>query len=49
MNGTTFRAYLEQMLSPTLAHGNVVVMDNLSAHQGAGVGQAIQARSAMLL
>jgi len=49
MNGTTFRAYLEQMLAPTLAHGDVVVMDNLSAHQGAGVGQAIQARGTTLL
>jgi len=49
MNGTTFRAYLEQMLAPTLALGGVVVMDNLSAHKGAGVGQAIQARGAMLL
>jgi hypothetical protein len=49
MNGATFRAYLEQMLAPTLAPGDVVVMDNLSAHKGVGVGQAIQARGATLL
>jgi len=49
MNGTTFRAYLEQMLAPTLAPGDIVVMDNLSAHKGEGVGQAIQAGGAALL
>ena len=37
------------LLAPTLAPGDVVVMDNLSAHKGAGVGQAIQARGATLL
>ena len=49
MNGTTFRAYLEQILAPTLAPGDIVVMDNLSAHKGVGVRQAIQARGATLL
>jgi len=49
MNATSFGAYLEQILAPTLAPGDVVVMDNLSAHKGAGVGQAIQARGAALL
>ena len=49
MNGTTFGASPEEMLAPTLAPGDVVVMDNLSAHKGAGVGQAIQVRGATLL
>ena len=34
MNGEVFRAYVEQMLWPTLQPGDVVVMDNLSAHKG---------------
>jgi transposase len=37
------------MLAPTLAPGDVVVIDNLSAHKGAGVRQAIQARGVTLL
>jgi transposase len=37
-----FRAYVEQELVPTLHEGDVVVMDNLSAHKHAGVVAAIQ-------
>lgn len=32
-----FLAYLEQVLAPTLAAGDVVVMDNLQPHKAAGV------------
>ena len=32
MNGNVFRAYVEQVLVPSLAHGDVVIMDNLPAH-----------------
>ena len=32
MNGTIFLAYVEQCLAPTLKPGDIVVMDNLSAH-----------------
>ena len=49
MNGTTFRAWVEQMLAPTLAPGDIVVMDNLASHKVAGVRQAIEARGATLL
>ena len=35
MNGITFRAYVEEMLAPILAPGDIVVMDNLSAHKEA--------------
>ena len=49
MNGTAFRAYVEQMLAPTLRPGDIVIMDNLSAHKVAGVRQAIEARRAELV
>jgi len=45
INGEIFRAYVEQMLAPTLEPGDVVVMDNLSSHKVAGVREAIAARS----
>lgn len=35
-DGPVFLAYVHQVLAPTLAEGDVVVMDNLSAHQVAG-------------
>jgi len=31
-NGEMFRAYVEQMLAPALRPGDVVVLDNLPAH-----------------
>ncbi|MBB5041105.1 transposase [Shinella fusca] len=49
MNGNVFRAYVEQMLVPTLAAGDVVIMDNLPAHKVAGVRDAIEAESVGLL
>ena len=49
INGETFRAYIEQFLVPTLAPGDIVIMDNLSSHKVAGVGQAIEATGAILL
>jgi transposase len=49
MNGELFRAYVEQVLAPTLKAGDIVVMDNLSSHKIAGVEQAITARGAQLL
>lgn len=42
MNGVTFRAYVEQVLVPTLAPGDIVVMDNLPAHKAEVVRQAIE-------
>lgn len=44
-----FLAYLEQVLCPALKPGDVVVMDNLSAHKVAGVSQLIEAAGAELL
>lgn len=48
MNGDVFVAYVEQQLVPTLRPGDVVIMDNLSAHKRAAVGAAIQAAGAEL-
>src|SRR5258708_7832906 len=33
MNGDAFLAYVEQVLAPTLKPGDIVVLDNLSAHK----------------
>ena len=49
MNGDAFRAYTEQILAPTLAPGDIVIMDNLGSHKVAGVREAIEARGARLL
>ncbi len=48
MNGEIFHAYIEQVLAPTLAPGDIVIMDNLSSHKVAGVREAIVARGAVL-
>ena len=48
-DGEIFLAYLERVLGPQLQPGDVVVMDNLSAHKVCGVRQAIEARGAELL
>jgi transposase len=49
MNGNAFMAYVEQVLVPSLRPGDIVVMDNLSAHKVPGVRQAIEAAGARLL
>ncbi len=43
MNSMVFRGYIERMPAPTLRAGDIVVMDNLSAHKAAGVVEAIGA------
>src|SRR3712207_6797812 len=48
MTGEAFRAYVEQVLAPELEPGDAVVMDNLQAHTGAGVEDAIRAAGASL-
>jgi transposase len=48
MNGAAFKAYVEQVLAPTLAPGDIVVMDNLAAHKNAAVREAIEAVGAEL-
>ena len=49
VDGLVFRAYVEQVLAPTLAKGDIVVMDNLGAHKVAGVTEAIKARGAQVI
>jgi transposase len=53
VEGTTtsvvFEAYVEQVLAPTLCSGQVVVMDNLSAHKGERVKEMIEERGCQLV
>ncbi len=49
INGPWFRAYVEQVLVPTLSAGDIVVMDNLGSHKAAGVREAIEEAGATLL
>ncbi len=44
-----FETYLEHVLAPTLKPGQIVVMDNLSAHKGGRVKEIIEARGCELL
>jgi transposase len=46
---TIFESYVEQVLAPTLKSGQIIVMDNLSAHKGERVRELIEARGCRLL
>ena len=48
INGTSFRAYVEQFLVPTLSRGDIVIMDNLGSHKGQAVRRLIRAAGAKL-
>jgi len=48
INGPSFRAYVEQLLVPTLKPGDIVVMDNLGSHKSAAVRQMIRTAGARL-
>lgn len=49
MDREAFDAYVETQLAPTLARGDVVILDNLSVHQSAKAEAAIRARGAWML
>ncbi len=49
MNGESFVTYVQTQLAPALGKGDVVVIDNLSAHKRDKAEQAIRARGAWLL
>jgi transposase len=49
INGELFSAYVEKVLVPTLAKGDIVVLDNLGSHKGKPARAAIQAAGAHLL
>lgn len=48
INGISFRAYVEQVLVPTLRTGDIVIMDNLGSHKAAAIRQTIKAAGARL-
>jgi transposase len=49
INGERFLAYVEQFLVPTLAPGDVVILDNLGSHKGVAVRRAIRKAGAKLI
>ncbi len=49
MDRRIFETYVEKELAPTLAKGDVVIMDNLPAHKSKAAENAINARGAWVL
>ena len=49
VNREVFEAFVEQVLTPSLKAGDVVVMDNLSSHKGQRVRQLIESAGAKVL
>lgn len=49
VNADAFEAFIEQVLLPELAAGDVVVMDNLSSHKRARTRELIESTGARLL
>lgn len=48
MDGDAFLVYVREMLTPTLADGDIVVMDNLPSHKVKGVRELVEATGAPL-
>jgi transposase len=48
INGESFRAYVEQILVPTLKPGDIVVLDNLGSHKGTSIRSLIRKAGARL-
>ena len=48
-DSAAFEVAVEQLLAPSLRAGQIVMLDNLSIHQGARVRQALEARGGRLL
>jgi transposase len=49
VNGDVFEAFVQQVLTPQLRAGDLVVMDNLSSHKRARTRQLIESVSASVL
>ena len=49
INGELFTLYVEKVLAPTLAKGEVVILDNLGSHKGKPARNAIRTMGAHLL
>jgi transposase len=48
INGDSFRAYVEQLLLPTLRPGDIVIIDNLGSHKAKAIRRALRAVGAKL-
>lgn len=48
-DGDVFLSYVEQVLSPRLQTGQIVILDNLSAHKISGVRERVEEAGAELL
>lgn len=48
LNGDLFKQYILEVLAPTLGEGDIVVMDNLSAHKVDGVAALVAAKGARI-
>ena len=48
-NAAAFELYIEEILAPSLTEGQIVILDNLAAHQGKKVEYLIEARGCQLL
>src|SRR5262245_33075575 len=48
INGESFRAYVEQILVPTLRRDDIVMIDNLGSHKGNAARAAIRSAGAQL-
>ena len=49
VDAIVFKIYVQEVLCPTLSAGDVVVMDNLSAHKVSGIRELIEAKGARLI
>jgi transposase len=49
VNGMVFYGYIQQCVVPTLQPGDILFMDNLSAHKVAGLAELIRSRGAHLI
>ena len=48
-NANVFETYVERVLAPTLRRGQVMIMDNLSAHKGERVRKLIEGQGCELM
>ena len=49
ITAAVFETYVERILSPMLCPGQVLVMDNLTAHKGERIKELIEERGCELL
>jgi transposase len=49
LDTAVFRAYIKQVLGPTLTPGDIVVLDNLGVHKARGIQQLLARRRVRLL